>query len=155
MTEREIAEFLGVNHSTLYTWKSQHPEFGEALRLGKEHPDQRVKAQLYQSALGFYVTIKKGALDKKTGELVEWEETQFIKPEVTAQIFFLKNRMPKEWNDRGGLGDDDFENYSDAELAKLVREKAKKLIVNKAADKVLEGVAVTEKPIKDVTPRKD
>lgn len=155
MTEAEIAEFLGIDRSTLWVWKTQYPEFEQALRLGKELPDERVKAALYNSAIGYFVTIKKGAVDKKSGELVEWEETQYIKPEVTAQIFFLKNRRPKEWNDRGGLGDDDFENYSDADLAKLVREKAKKLIVSKAADKVLEGAVVAEKPIKDVTPRKD
>lgn len=154
MTESEIAGFLGINQSTLWVWKTQHPEFGEAIRLGKEQPDERVKAALYQSAIGHYVTIKKGMVDKKTGQLIEWEETQYIKPEVTAQIFFLKNRRPNEWNDRGGSGEDSFENYSDAELAKLVREKAAKLVVTKAVDKVIEGSVVAEKPVKDVTPRK-
>lgn len=158
MTEREIADLLGINYTTLQTWKTQFPEFGKAIRLGKEFPDERVKAALYQSALGFYVTIKKGAIDKKTGKLVEWEETQFIKPEVAAQIFFLKNRRSDEWSDKGGGGDESFENYSDAELAKLVREKARSLVVNtaasKTAKKVIEG-KVGGDHAKDVTPAKD
>jgi len=154
MTEEEIAEFIGISRKTLQTWRVKHPEFGEAIRLGKEEPDNRVVAQLYQSALGYYITIKKGAVNK-AGELVEWEETQFIKPEITAQIFYLKNRRNYEWNDRTGPqgGDGSFENYTDAELARLVREKASKLVAVKAADKVLEGVVVVDRPTKDVTPK--
>lgn len=154
MTLREIAEFVGISYPTLATWQSKHPEFAEAIRLGKDAPNERVRAALYQSALGYYVTIKKGAINKQ-GELVEWEETQYIKPEMTAQVFYLKNRLPNEFNDRNGNSDNSLTDMSDAELAKAVREKAKKLIVSKAADKVLEGSVVTERPIKDVTPSKD
>lgn len=154
LTETEIADFIGISRSTLNRWRVKYPEFGEAIRMGKEEPDNRVIGQLYQSALGFHITIKKGAMNK-AGELVEWEETQYIKPEITAQIFYLKNRKNNEWNDRTGQQNNDgsFENYSDAELARLVREKASKLVAVKAVDKVLEGVVVTERPEKDITPK--
>ncbi len=153
MTERELAEFLGISYQTLLNWKSDIPEFREAIVAGKEGPNQRVVAALYQSAIGYTVEIKKGQVNKQ-GELVEWTETQFIKPEVTAQIFFLKNRDNQNWNDRNGNAEGSFENLSDAELARLVRDKASRLVASKAADKVLEGVVITERPVKNVTPKK-
>lgn len=152
MTEREIAEFIGINYSTLQVWKSDIPEFREALLAGKEGPNRRVVAALYQSAIGYTVEIRKGQVNKQ-GELVEWTETVFVKPEVAAQIFFLKNRDNENWNDRNGNADSSFQNLSDAELARLVREKAARLIATKAADKVLEGVVVSERPTKNVTPK--
>lgn len=154
MTERELAEFLGIGIATLQTWKSQHPEFKEAIALGKEGPNERVRAALFQSAIGYTVEIKKGAINKQ-GELVEWVETVWVKPEVAAQIFFLKNRDPSNWNDRTGTSEGTFENLSDKELATLVRQKAARLVAHKAADKVLEGAVVTERPMKNVNPRKD
>ena len=36
MTEQEIARSLRINRSTLYRWKSEHPELAAALRKGKE-----------------------------------------------------------------------------------------------------------------------
>ena len=102
MTEREIAEFIGINYSTLQVWKSDIPEFREALLAGKEGPNRRVVAALYQSAIGYTVEIRKGQVNKQ-GELVEWTETVFVKPEVAAQIFFLKNRDNENWNDRTAM----------------------------------------------------
>lgn len=153
MTERELAKFLDISYATLQNWKSQYPEFREALMIGKEGPNQRVVAAAFQSAIGYTVEIKKGALNKQ-GELVEWTETQYIKPEPTMQIFWLKNRDNDNWNDRNGNAEGAFENLSDAELARLVREKGARLMLSKAADKVLEGAVVSERPIKNVNPRK-
>jgi transposase-like protein len=153
MTEFELAELFGVTRRTLHNWRREHSEFEQACRLGKDGPNNRVVAAIFQRAVGYEYTVKKTRVNK-AGDLIEWEETTHVPADVTAGIFWLKNRDNENWNDRNGSGESSFENYSDAELAKIVREKAAKLILHKATDKVLEGAVVEERPIKDVTPKK-
>lgn len=154
MTEVELAELFGVDRRTLLNWRRENQSFEEACRLGKEGPNQRVVAAVFQRAIGYNYKLKKTAMDRKTGQLHEWEEEVHVPADVTAGIFWLKNRDNQNWNDRNGSGESSFENLSDAELAKLVREKASRLVINKAVDKVLDGAVVRERPAKDVTPKK-
>jgi hypothetical protein len=75
--EEEIADELHINHATLDNWKKKYPEFLGALKAGKDAIDDRVEDSLYRLAIGW-----NGAA-----------------PNVTACIFWLKNRRPSEWRD--------------------------------------------------------
>lgn len=96
-TDRDAAEFFSVTESTLHLWKHTHPEFSEALKVGKETADQRVEQSLYRRALGYshdevHITAYEGAIT----------QTPIVKhyaPDTTAAIFWLKNRKPTEWRD--------------------------------------------------------
>lgn len=153
MTNVELCQFIGINTTTLLDWRRRYPEFDAAMKVGKEGPDERVKAAIFQRAVGYTATIKKGAIDKKTGEVREWTEEVHYPPDAVSCIFWLKNRQPRDWNDRQGAIETGFGDMSDAQLAALVREKAAKLVVNKAVDGILEGVEVVERQVKDVTPK--
>jgi hypothetical protein len=153
MTEVELAELFGVDRRTLLNWRREHKDFEDAVRMGKDGPNNRVVAAMFQRAIGYEYKVQKSRMNK-AGDLIEWEETIHVPADVTAGIFWLKNRDNQNWNDRTGSGESSFENYSDAELAKIVREKAAKLILHKATDKVLEGAVVEERPIKNITPKK-
>lgn len=73
VTDSILAAAFGVAESTLNTWKKTHPDFAEALRLGKVEADAEVALSLYNKALG---------------------------GDVTACIFWLKNRQPSQWRDK-------------------------------------------------------
>lgn len=73
LTDEQIANNLGINVATLYRYKKEHNEFCEALKKGKEVVDFEVENALLKSAL---------------------------EGNTTAQIFWLKNRRPKEWRDK-------------------------------------------------------
>ncbi len=73
LTQEQIAHCLGIATSTLYEWKKSDPEFSEALKRGQAKGIREVTNALFNSA--------------KNGN-------------VTAQIFYLKNRDPDEWRDR-------------------------------------------------------
>ena len=116
LIEKQIAKNMGVAESTLREWKRRFPEIAEALRKGKEVVDREVENALYKSALGFMQKIKKPVrireveFDPKTGkkikELEKWvqvEEEIYIAPQVTAQIFWLKNRKPDQWREKNDL----------------------------------------------------
>jgi hypothetical protein len=116
LIEKQIAKNMGVAESTLRNWKNIFPEIAEALRKGKEVVDREVENALYKSALGFMQKIRKPVkvkivdYDPKTGRKIRetetWqaiEEEIYIAPQVTAQIFWLKNRKPDQWREKNDL----------------------------------------------------
>ena len=97
--------------STLCEWKNRFPQFLEALKKGKAPVDTKVENKLLESALGFTVTVKEPIkVKKKTTkngigtieeEHIEYVDREiYVKPDTTAQIFWLKNRRPDKWRDK-------------------------------------------------------
>lgn len=72
-TNEEIAEITGIAVSTLHLWMREKPEFLYALKQSKDAADGLVETSLFQNA---------------------------VMGNVTAQIFWLKNRRPKEWREK-------------------------------------------------------
>ena len=85
LTDVQIAKNIGITTSTLYEWKNKYSDFSEALKESKEVADFEVESALFKKA--------------KMGD-------------VTAQIFWLKNRKPKQWRDKVSFVDE-------TQLAKL------------------------------------
>ena len=79
LTDEQIAENLGISTSTFYDYKSKHSEFSESLKKGKEVVDYEVENALLKNALS---------------------------GNITAQIFWLKNRRPKQWKDKVEVEDE-------------------------------------------------
>lgn len=120
LTDEQIAIKIGINRTTLYKWIDRFSDIGNALKQGKEPVDIDVEDSMVKLALGHYVTVKKPMkirtekrLKKKdkdgreyeTGVIVEEhieyvDEQVYIPPNVTAQIFWLKNRKPEQWKDK-------------------------------------------------------
>ena len=103
LTEAQIAKNLGISIDTFYTYKKKYPEFLKVLKRGKEYADLEVENALYEAA----VTNKN----------------------VTAMIFWLKNRKPSQWRDR--------REHSELELMKKeleLRERKLKLEEQKLED---------------------
>lgn len=97
-TDREAADFFGVDEATIHRWKHSHPEFCESLKVGKEQADARVEQSLYRRALGYTHDAVKIAVNGQ-GEITQVPFTEHYPPDTTAAIFWLKNRKPKEWRD--------------------------------------------------------
>lgn len=73
LTDEQIAHNMGIVTSTFYEWKKKYPKFSEVLKKNKEVVDLEVENALLKSALG---------------------------GNITAQIFWLKNRKAKEWREK-------------------------------------------------------
>ncbi len=99
-TDIEIADFFAVDVRTLYRWKNDHEEFCQALKEAKVEADARVEASLYHKALGYSFDAVKIFNDKDNGvTTVPYREQ--VPPDTTACIFWLKNRQPDRWRDKG------------------------------------------------------
>jgi len=98
--DTQVAKIIGVNRTTLWNWRQSNKEFLNTLKDWKDEADLEVEKSLYTSACGFSKMVKRGAYDKKTHKLNEWEEEHYFPPNPTSMIFWLKNRKPKQWRER-------------------------------------------------------
>ena len=103
--DKDIATKLGISEDTFYEYKKKYPEFSEALKKGKEVVDYEVENALLKRALGYeyeeetYETVYDNNLDRYVEKLTKRVKKQ-VAPDTTAQIFWLKNRKPKEWREK-------------------------------------------------------
>ena len=73
LTDEQIANNLGISKTTFYKFKDEHSELSELLKKGKEVVDYQVENALLKNAL---------------------------EGNVTAQIYLLNNRKPKQWKNK-------------------------------------------------------
>lgn len=79
LTDEQIAKNLGIGRTTFYKMIKEHSELSEHLKKGKEVVDYEVESALLKNALN---------------------------GNITAQIFWLKNRKPKSWKDKVNIEDE-------------------------------------------------
>lgn len=115
MTDKGIAQKLGIGKTTFYDYLKKYPNFSESIKEGKKPVDVMVENSLLQRAIG-YKTKKTKTVELTTPEEIKKAEENNLEvkkvvlrqevleyeviPDVTAQIFWLKNRLPKKWRDR-------------------------------------------------------
>ena len=113
LTDKDIAKNMRIGLSTIKEWKNKFPQIREALRIGKDAADRVVENALYKSATGYKEKVRRPVkvrlvdYDPETGKKIRetetWqavEEEIVIPANVTAQIFWLKNRKPVQWRDK-------------------------------------------------------
>lgn len=88
-----------VSVPTLSSWAAIHEDFGEAFKFG-ETANDRVERSLYHRAVGYSYDSEKILQDWVTGEVIRVPIVVHVPPDVTAQIFWLKNRDPENWRER-------------------------------------------------------
>lgn len=137
LTDEQIAYNIGIRRETLYAWKKDFPNISNALKRGKEVVDIQVENALLKRALGYsYVETTREQVidyDKTTGVPigshmeVTKEVTKEVVPDTTAQIFWLKNRKPKDWCDKRDVAvegtlntNNPFEGLTTEELRKII-----------------------------------
>lgn len=95
--DTELAEFFDVNVDTIYRWKNVHPEFSEAVKIGKDEFDDRVERSLFERATGYSFASEKIHVTKD-GEVIRVPTIEHCPPDPTSMIFWLKNRQRAKWN---------------------------------------------------------
>jgi hypothetical protein len=98
-TDEDLAIAFGVTIKCVIEWRAKHPQFGEALKLGKKEADQRVERSLYQKAVGYSYDSVKIFMPAGAKKPVIVPYIEHVPPSDTAAIFWLKNRDPAHWRD--------------------------------------------------------
>lgn len=93
---QEIADNLGISLSSLCNYKNQHEELNDALKKGVDESLYTVENALFKAACGYYFVEDELT---KSGQVVQ--VTKYAKPNITACIFYLKNKAPNgKWRDK-------------------------------------------------------
>ena len=105
LSNDQIAHNIGITAKTLCEWQNRFSEFRNAIKKGKEVVDREVENAMLKRALGYEYdeVTQEPVTDKDTGVTemrVTKRVTKQIVPDVTAQIFWLKNRKPEEFRDK-------------------------------------------------------
>lgn len=97
-TDKDLADFLDVQESTINEWKKTHKAFSESIKAGKELADATVADRLFKRATGYEhedVDIKAWQ-----GDVIITPITKHYPPDTAAAIFWLKNRQKARWRDK-------------------------------------------------------
>jgi hypothetical protein len=76
-----------------------HPEFSEAIRVGKDAANQRVERSLYERANGYNYEAVKIFMPAGSKQPIVVHYTEHCPPDVGAAFIWLKNRDPDRWRD--------------------------------------------------------
>ena len=114
LINEEIASKLGISTTTFYNWQKKYVEFSEALKKGKQVVDAKVEKALLKRALGYDYEEIKVTVNESGQKKVEKTKKQ-VKPDTTAQIFWLKNRLPDKWRDKHEI-DQNINNITGVEI---------------------------------------
>lgn len=105
LTDEEIEKNIGVAHSTFCAWKKKSKDLSNALKNGRAYANALVENSLFNAAIGGVIELRRPVIDKESGRPVinddgtqlTYVDQEYIKPDTKAMIFFLTNRMPKDY----------------------------------------------------------
>lgn len=106
-TAAELAEFFHVEPATIYLWIKTRSDFRQAVENGATSANMMVMQRLYRQAIGFTYMGEKVFYDGRRGKVIRTTIKEYVQPSETAQIFWLKNRMPDKWRDKHELSGPD------------------------------------------------
>lgn len=110
LTNAEIFENLGVGDTAMAKYRRENPELELALKNGKSDADAQVENALFKSAVGYEIieTETVTVTDDAGTEIVRVKTSLIhIKANVASIIFYLKNRLSAEWQDRRNVEPND------------------------------------------------
>ncbi len=100
LTDKEMAEFFGVDERTFNNWKAEFPAFFLSVQEGKTVADANVADSFYKRATGEHVEIEKIVKNRATGESSVIKVKTYIPGEAGAALNWLKNRRKRDWRDK-------------------------------------------------------
>ncbi|SDP85821.1 helix-turn-helix domain-containing protein, partial [Desulforhopalus singaporensis] len=108
-TVSKVAKLFGVDRATVYRWMDNHESFRDSIKSGRDKFDTMTAEDSLLKRIKGYRTKEstqelKIIIDPETGETEEKLVTtktvnKAVASDVTATIFFLKNRAPERWRD--------------------------------------------------------
>ena len=99
LIEAEMCKRLGVSRSQFQVYKKDFSDLSDSLKEGKQIADYRVEQSLFKRAMGYEYEESKVVWIGENKRRIEKTIKQVVS-DVTAIIFWLKNRKPKDWKDK-------------------------------------------------------
>jgi len=103
-TINTTCQAVGIHKDTFFDWMKKKSDFSDSIKKAQSTADKKVENALFKMATGTFEYIERHyettVIDKiKLGTLKKTIK-KTLAPNITAQIFYLKNRKPDEWKDK-------------------------------------------------------
>lgn len=102
LINEQIAKNIGIKRQTLQVWINSFPAISDAIKKGKEVVDIEVENAMVRRALGYEIEEVKTVIEQEPNGAKKTrieKVKKHVAPDVTAQIFWLKNRRRDRWMD--------------------------------------------------------
>lgn len=111
MTDKEIAQKLGMSYSTFRRYKSQNSDLKGAIAQGKDKNKQLVEQALFKCCTGYSyyeevpTKIKEEVMSEDGQTVLVKEDVKISKvkkykgPDLAAQKYYLNNRDKTKWKE--------------------------------------------------------
>lgn len=100
LIDEQIAKNMGISYSTLRVWRDKYSALSAALKKGKDIVNIQTENALLKRALGYTSEDIKETYDADGNLTTRVITRKTVPPDVTACIFWLKNRRPDKWGDK-------------------------------------------------------
>ena len=100
ISNKDIAEMLGIGESTFYRLLSENQQFREAYQKGLDNRKYTLEKALFKRAEGFVAEEKQIVRDAEGNVIKEVVNEKHYVPDTTALIFSLKNIYGEKYKDR-------------------------------------------------------
>ena len=106
---KSACHLVGISRETFFKWRKDKVDFSDTIKRAMAIPDKAVENALYKSAIMGHSYMEKeySMVPTKDGtglkKILVKEVKKIVLPNVTAQIFWTKNRCPEEFKDKQDL----------------------------------------------------
>lgn len=137
LSEKRMAEIIGISEAVFKDWKARHHEFSSSLARGKEPADAEVAVALRDRALGYSHRAVKLVVTDETDEdgnkrkvVMRVPYVEHFPPDTAAASLWLRNRQPALWKDKhevavGGVPGSPVETKTTIDATEAAKEYAK------------------------------
>lgn len=129
-TDKELADFFGVDRQTINNWRLMHPAFAKVCKLGKDLANDRLERTAYELAMGYTTTVKEMVKlrDNQGNEIIKFVQKEVVIPPDRDMVrWMLKNRRPDDWRDK-------VEQVHSGEVVHLTLEQARERLAARLQD---------------------
>ena len=92
-----MSDWFEVDVTTIHEWKLKHPEFAEALKVGKAETDDFVERATVAGICGYYVTVDEMDRFGNVKQMRKW-----VPGNPNAGMKWLSCRRPEQYRERKG-----------------------------------------------------
>lgn len=102
ITPYEMAKRLGISYKMLERAMEEFPQLQALVELGKERIDFSVESSLFDQATGYYRQSMETIIHPDGTQTIK-QTNKYYPPNIAATQFWLKNRRPERWSEKGGV----------------------------------------------------
>ena len=101
LTDKQLANNMGIAEATFYEWRRRYPDFAAALAEAKEKPKLELENAMFKLATGqMFIEETKTTLDPQGQKVTKIDKVKKqLPPNAQIQMFLARSWMPDKYKE--------------------------------------------------------